>query len=111
MLFKYRCCFCGTLYDWYDGLYENPKYNFDEEQKALKKGETYGQKRGVFIPANGFVLHRINPIDDRVNAKSAINVEPLGGNLNIYFNICSNCMRKLLDNLHPYDENDIWNSI
>ena len=99
MMIEYKCCFCRNPYEWYEGLYENPKYSVYEEIKARRRGEKYKEEKGVYIPANGFTLCSINPIDDGIGAANPIEVNKVGGNLDVYINICPKCMRKLLDNL------------
>lgn len=112
MNIEYKCCFCRKSYDWYSGLYENPKYNIYDELKARRRGEEYNEEKGVYIPANGFTLCKINPIDDRIDAKEAIEIDRVGGNLDLYINICPDCMRKLLDNLYANDSNiNAWGTI
>lgn len=110
MIIDYKCCFCGKSYEWYGGIYENPKYNINDKLKAGRSGEEYNEKAGVYIPANGFTLCKINPIDDGIDAQKTIEVERVGGNLDLYINICPECMRKLLDNLHPCDDNNAWDT-
>lgn len=111
MRMKYQCCFCSALYDWYEGLNENPKYNYSDKIKAERKGEKYNEESGVWIPANSFTLCMMEPINDNIDNEIALNVKPVGGCLDIYLNICPNCMRKILDNLHPYGDGDAWSSI
>lgn len=112
MMIQYKCCFCQKNYDWYDGIYENPNYDDDKARLAKRKGEEYEEKRGVFIKANGFTLNFIPPIDDSARNAEGIEPELADGNLGCLINICPDCMRKLLDNLHPFDEdNNAWYSV
>lgn len=111
MRMKYQCCFCSALYDWYEGLQENPKYDYFDKIRAEEKGEKYNEEPGVWIPANSIILRMVEPIHDGIDDEVALEDKPVGGNLDVYLNICPDCMRKLLDNLHPYDEADAWSSI
>lgn len=115
MNIMYKCQFCGKVYDWYDGLYENPKYNPNEASLALRKRENYPEKRGAHIYVNGLVLKYIKPIDDRVDgegitAKPATlrRHYPAEGNLNVYINLCPDCMRKIIDNLKFNGDCKAW---
>lgn len=108
-MIEYRCCFCRKIYDWYDGIYENPKYDSQAERIARHKGEAYTEEPGGFIAVNGFTLCRILPVNDGVSAGCAIEAEPANGNLNVYLNICPDCMRKMLDNLYPeHSDENAW---
>lgn len=46
MRMKYQCCFCSALYDWYEGLQENPKYDYFDKIRAEEKGEKYKRTTG-----------------------------------------------------------------
>ena len=112
MMVEYKCCFCQKLYDWYEGIYKNPDYSFRDKMKAHKNGNEYNEEPNGYIAVNGFTLCRIDPIDDTVCAEKAINAEPAPGNLNIYLNICPDCMRKMLNNRHlTSNGGNPWNII
>lgn len=104
MMIEYKCCFCRKSYEWYGGIYENPNYDEIKERKARRQGEEYNEDSGVYIGANGFTLCCINPINDNIDAREPIKIESVGGNLDVYMNMCPECMRKVLDNLFPDDE-------
>lgn len=105
----YKCCFCEKQYDWYDGIYENPNYNLEEEFKAKRNKMEYGESPGVFIVANSIALKNVAPVDDRINGE-ALKVANVNGNLSVYINICKDCMRKIIDNLHM-DDDSAWNVV
>lgn len=95
----YKCSFCEKTYEWYDGIYENPNYDFTERRKAEREGKEYSEEAGVFVNANSFVLKRFEPLPEKDGEN--FKAEEADGNLEgLYINICPDCMRKLLDNLH-----------
>lgn len=99
----YKCSFCGKIYEWYGGLYENEKYSFDEKRKAERKGEEYNEDSGVLINANAFVLKRFAPLPEYEGEE--MEVDEADGNLEgAVINLCPDCMRKLLDNIKINDE-------
>lgn len=104
MNIMYKCCFCSNIYEWYEGLYENPKYNYLDERKAERQGEEYSEKPGVFISANSILLEQVIVNDDDIGA------ETLDGNMGVHINLCPDCMRKLLDSYRDAGGNDAWNS-
>lgn len=97
----YKCCFCEKQYDWYDGIYENPNYDSEEATKARRNGTEYSEDHGTFIAANSIILKQVAPVDDRINGTPLTAISPAC--FDIYINICEDCMRKILDNLHIYD--------
>lgn len=104
MNIMYKCCFCKKVYEWYEGLYENPKYSYLDERKAEHQGEEYSEKPGIFIGANAILLERVIVNDDSIDA------ETLDDNMGVHINLCPNCMRKLLDNYHDESGNNAWNA-
>ncbi len=101
MNIMYKCCFCQNIYEWYDGLYENPKYNFHDECTAKHQKKEYPEESGFYISANAILLAKV--ITDDVG----LNVETLNTNINM----CPDCMRKLLNSYHDGSNNSIWGSI
>lgn len=97
----YKCCFCQNVYEWYDGLYENPKYNLRDERTAERQGKEYPEKSGFFIGANAILLERVFVSDNDVSAET----------LDDHFNMCPDCMRKLLNSYHDGSNNGAWGSI
>lgn len=98
MLMKYQCSFCKKMYDWYEGVYENPSF---ESNKAHKDG--YDVKPGVFVKANSFVLKSFQPIPGYSSEK--LDVDEADGNLEgMVINLCSDCMRELLRTTYPSNE-------
>lgn len=110
MNIMYKCCFCQKIYDWYDGLYENPEYKSEDALKARRDGKEYAEKPGVFINANSFILKKFCPLPDRENDK--LIVDPADGNLeDLVINLCPDCMRKLLDNYRDENGDNAWNTV
>lgn len=104
MRVKYKCCFCDSLYDWHEGLYSNPKYDFAEESKARRDGREYAERSGCLINANSILFACHAPVPDKQS--EIMDVEMAGENLeNVVINICPDCMRKLLDNCNPSTDN------
>lgn len=105
MNIMYKCCFCQKVYEWYDGLYENPRYNFDERRKAERQGKEYPEKSGVFISANAILLEQVIVNNDNIG------VETLDDNMGVHINLCPDCMRKLLDSYRDESGNSAWDSV
>lgn len=104
MNIMYKCCFCQQVYEWYDGLYENPKYDFHEERKVERQGKEYSEKPGIFISANAILLEQVIASDD------GICVETLEDNMGVHINMCPDCMRKLLNSYRDGGGNNAWYS-
>lgn len=103
MNIMYKCCFCQQVYDWYEGIYENPKYDFGEQRKAKRQGKEYSEKSGIFISANAIRLEQVIVNDDDIG------VETPDNNIG-HINMCPDCMRKLLDNYRDGSGNNAWYS-
>ena len=85
MNIMYKCSLCTKTYDYYENV-ENEK--------------------GVSIHANCFKLFQHDPVDTE---KTKLN--PVNGNINnACFNICSACMKQLLDRTIIYDQN-VWDMV
>lgn len=104
MNIMYKCCFCQQVYDWYEGLYENPKYDLAEKRKAERQGKEYSEHPGIFISANAIRLEQVIVNDD------GIGVETLddNDNMGVHINMCPDCMRKLLDSYRDESGNNAW---
>ena len=113
MLIAYKCCFCRKTYDWYDGLYENPKYDYDEKRRVERQeGKEYPEKSGIFVKVNGMLLKFLRPISDTADGTTETTAEPADGNLDAFINVCPDCMRKILDNLYCTDsESNAWDAV
>lgn len=82
---KYQCSYCKKLYDWYDGVYDDP------------------EERDVFINANCFVLRKFDPVPEADGERLTVNT--VGGNLDdTVINLCPECMRGLLSKCCPTAE-------
>lgn len=103
MLMKMQCCKCRKTYNWYDGVYENPEYDYREAMRKRHNNEEY-ISGGTFIKANAIVLKKAEPHPDREGEVQE--VESTDGNLNeCVINLCEDCMRDLLTNIFPSSEN------
>lgn len=91
MNIMYKCSFCKNVYDWYEGVHENPNGS------------------GVFVKANSFILKSVDPIDVDEDGAVGGTAQECQEGLNTYINLCPDCMRKLLDNLH-INGNNAWYS-
>ena len=106
MQIVYKCCKCGEIYEWYDTLYENPEWEkIDFKTKQAMSPEERMKAAGVSIKANCFILKAFTPCDDKDTQ-----VNDTDGNLKgAVINLCGDCMRKLLDEIHPfYDSGNCW---
>lgn len=102
MQMKYKCCFCGKLYSWYQDVCENPAYDEAEERRLKVQGMTYGEKSGNYVTANSIVLKTFLPSPEKSGEEQE--VEEASGNLeNILINLCPDCMRELLTKCYPSD--------
>jgi len=90
MQMKYRCCFCGKLYGWYQDVC---KYEGEEFSTA--------------ITANSIMLKSFLPSPERNGEKQE--VQEASGNLaGLIINLCPDCMRGLLSKCYPSDTRK-WN--
>ena len=100
---KLQCCKCRKTYDWYEGVYKNPDYDFMEAMRKRKNNEEYVDS-GIFVKANCFILKRAEPCPEKAGEKQEI--ENANGNLEEQIiNLCDDCMRDLLTNIFPSSEN------
>ncbi len=91
MKVKYKCCICGTIYDWYEGVHENLEEN-----------------SGVFVPANSIVVKSFEPLPECEGEKLEFLTDPNHGNKytnEVIVNLCESCMHKLLKKISPSDGN------
>lgn len=102
MQMKYKCCFCGKLYDWYQDVCENAAYDETEARRARAQSKTYGEESGNYISANSIVLKCFLPSPEK--SGEGQDVEEASGNLeNLLINLCPDCMRELLTKCYPSD--------
>ena len=86
MLMELKCCMCGKLYKWYDGVFEKAD-----------------PKDGVFINANSIKFTHFDPIPEREGEK--LEGSEIEGNLDgMYINLCEECIRALLLKCCPSSE-------
>lgn len=109
MIQIFKCCACLKAYDWYEGIYENPKYDSDAACRArLKEGE-YEEESGVFIRSNGIQLKFAEPT---ISSEESEFSDADGNLAGCFINLCPECLRKLMDNIHPYDvHGNAWDQV
>ena len=105
MLMKMQCCKCRKIYNWYEGVYQNPGYNSFEALKAKRNNKEYPDS-GIFIDANAFVLKKIEPVPDKEGQEFDEPKDPHGNLNGMIINLCEDCMRDLLMNIYPESENN-----
>ena len=104
MLMKYQCCKCRKIYNWYDGVYQNPEYDSFKAMKAKHNNEEYPES-GIFIDANAFVLKKFEPVPEKEGEKFDELEDPHGNLDGMIINLCEDCMRELLMNIYPENDN------
>lgn len=84
MRLVYKCCMCKSLYDWYDCI---------------------SDRKGITQPVNCVTLDNFAAIGDCYGNQITHNEnEPLDNLDGKIFNLCPDCMKKLIDELYPIDE-------
>ena len=104
MLMKMQCCKCRKIYNWYEGVYENPEYDYREAMKKKRNNEEY-VSGGVFIDANAIVLKKAAPPVCKEGETQDVS-DPSGNLDGMIINLCEDCMRELLMNIYPESENN-----
>lgn len=100
-----KCTFCDKVYDWYDGVYENPKYDFKTAMQAKRDSEKYREESGTFVGANAIMLKFVQPLPEDAGEK--LTVEPPQQPTALkecVFNLCPSCMHTLLKKAKPSTE-------
>ncbi len=95
MNIMYKCQLCKKTYEYYEEVYQNPSFDPMKKIRAKRKGEEYTEESGGIIKANGIMLKNFSDF----RQDGAITEQYTGRELDIYINLCPDCMRKLLDNL------------
>lgn len=108
-MIAYKCDRCGKIFDWYEGVYEDPKFNCQNNFPLIKEYEKQNGYEPLSFSANALKFMLYRPANENCSTNHGVisaKIDECDEGNNELVMLCRDCMKEFMDSLQ-----DFWNEI